>query len=416
MAEQILTRRVLYDLVWSRPITKVAEEFGISDVGLKKVCDKHRIPTPPRGYWARKDAGQPVKQARFHETADPQDERVVILGSRSNLSPEVQLVLDQERQRRKIRPKSAVPTDAGSMVPVEDVHPSVEPTARVLRKAKPDKEGVVRANGSGQCGIEVGSAVIERVITVLDGLARTLEARGQKLEPQGTGMKVYIPPDSVGFTVKERIEKRAHTPTMEELAKEERIRKKRERDSRLGLWSFDNERAYPEFDFIRTGELGIEIENRYVTGLRRSWKDGRRQRLEGLIEDIAGGIIAYLAGVKADREKHERWEREWQRKEELRALARAREQREKHRHEFLEHLTRTSTKAEELRLFVTRLRRQMPASPPGELTRLLAWTEGKLQRLEDELTAEGILAALLDRELFAEIDALAAPDLDEERS
>jgi hypothetical protein len=142
MAEQILTRRVLYDLVWSRPMTKVAAEFGISDVGLKKVCDKHRVPTPPRGYWARKDAGQPVKQARFHETADPQDERVVILGARSNLSPEVQLILDQERERRRTKPKPAFEAEAGHIEPIQDVHPSVEPTARALRKAKPDKEGV----------------------------------------------------------------------------------------------------------------------------------------------------------------------------------------------------------------------------------------------------------------------------------
>jgi hypothetical protein len=28
---------------------KVAEEFRISDVALKKICDKHRVPTPPRG-------------------------------------------------------------------------------------------------------------------------------------------------------------------------------------------------------------------------------------------------------------------------------------------------------------------------------------------------------------------------------
>ncbi len=415
MAEQVLTRRVLYDLVWSKPMTKVAEEFGISDVGLKKVCDKHRVPTPPRGYWARKDAGQPVKQARFHETADPQEERVVILGSRSSLSPEVQLILDQERERRKTKPKPTFfAAEAEHIEALQDVHPWVEPTARTLRKAKPDNEGVVRANGPNHCGIEVGSASVERVIVVLDALVRALEARGQKLEPGGTGMHVTIPPDTASFTLNERIEKRAHTPTMEELAKEERIRKKRERDGRLGIWSFDQERAYPEFDFIRTGELGIEIENRYVTGLRRSWKDGRRQRLEGLIEDIAGGIITYLAGIKADREERERRQREWRRQEELRALARARDQREKRRHELLERLTAASTEADELRSLLNRLRERMPASPSGELVRLLAWTEANLQRLEDELAAEGIVAAVQEHELFPEVDPLAAPDLDEE--
>ena len=62
MPEQELTRRAMYDLVWSRPMTKVAEDLGISDVALKKICDKHRVPTPPRGYWAKRDAGKPTKQ------------------------------------------------------------------------------------------------------------------------------------------------------------------------------------------------------------------------------------------------------------------------------------------------------------------------------------------------------------------
>ena len=74
MPPQELTRRAMYDLVWSRPMKKVAEEFRISDVALKKICDKHRVPTPPRGYWAKKEAGKPVREAHFHETVDPQDE------------------------------------------------------------------------------------------------------------------------------------------------------------------------------------------------------------------------------------------------------------------------------------------------------------------------------------------------------
>jgi hypothetical protein len=36
MAQQELTHRVMYDLVWSKAMTKVAEELGISDVGLKR--------------------------------------------------------------------------------------------------------------------------------------------------------------------------------------------------------------------------------------------------------------------------------------------------------------------------------------------------------------------------------------------
>jgi hypothetical protein len=98
MPEQELTRRAMYDLVWSRPMTKAAEDLGISDVGLKKICDKHRVPTPPRGYWAKRDAGKPTKLIPFHSTSDPQHEHIVIHGSRNNRAPEIRKVWNKSEK------------------------------------------------------------------------------------------------------------------------------------------------------------------------------------------------------------------------------------------------------------------------------------------------------------------------------
>jgi len=50
-----ISRQDLYERVWSTPMTKLAKEFDISDVGLAKSCLKNGIPTPPVGYWAKKD-------------------------------------------------------------------------------------------------------------------------------------------------------------------------------------------------------------------------------------------------------------------------------------------------------------------------------------------------------------------------
>src|SRR5262245_33537923 len=93
-----LTRRAMYDLVWSKPMTKVAEEFGISDVALKKTFDRHRVPTPSRGYWAKKDAGKKVKQTIFVEAADAQEEHIVINGGHHKSLPEpIRKILDEAR-------------------------------------------------------------------------------------------------------------------------------------------------------------------------------------------------------------------------------------------------------------------------------------------------------------------------------
>ncbi len=56
-----LTRSQLHAMVWSKPMTRLAKEFDISDVGLAKACRKNDIPLPPRGHWAKLEAGQEIK-------------------------------------------------------------------------------------------------------------------------------------------------------------------------------------------------------------------------------------------------------------------------------------------------------------------------------------------------------------------
>lgn len=411
MPEQEFTRRAMYDLVWSRPMTKVAEDLGISDVALIKICVEHRVPTPPRGYWAKKAAGKPTKQIQFHNTADSKHEHIFIRGMRNDMAPAILEALDQERARRKVKPSPIPLPQLGPTAPIQDVHPAIAATAGALRK--PDLDNVVRADGHGHCGIEVSSGGVERSIAILNAMAHTLDARGLTLEPAGNCMRVTLPPDSLTLSLTERIERQNHVPNTEELSKEERLRLKEERNVRLGIWSFSRERAYPEFDFIRTGNLCIQIDDQYVSGLRRTWADGKRQRLESLVDDIVGGIKTYLAGIKAAREERERWQRDWERQRRLADLARAREARETQRREFLKRFVAISTEADELKSFLARLQDGIPAYPTGELARMLEWTEARLLLLENELTPEGINSALRERELFPEVDSLSPPEQDE---
>lgn len=53
-----MKRIELYELVWSKPMTKLGAELGMSDVGLAKACRRHAIPVPPRGHWAKLQAGK----------------------------------------------------------------------------------------------------------------------------------------------------------------------------------------------------------------------------------------------------------------------------------------------------------------------------------------------------------------------
>ncbi len=75
-----LSRKVLYDLVWSEPMKTLSARFGISDVALKKTCARAEIPAPDRGYWAKKEAGKTTSQVRLPERAPGMAEEVIVAG------------------------------------------------------------------------------------------------------------------------------------------------------------------------------------------------------------------------------------------------------------------------------------------------------------------------------------------------
>ncbi len=55
-----LTREQLYELVWSKPMQHLVNDYGVSDRAMAKLCARNQVPVPPRGYWAKKSAGQKV--------------------------------------------------------------------------------------------------------------------------------------------------------------------------------------------------------------------------------------------------------------------------------------------------------------------------------------------------------------------
>jgi hypothetical protein len=75
-----ISREDLYEKVWTSPLRKLAPQFGLSDVGLAKLCKRHSIPLPGLGYWTRVQFGkQPKRQPlpQLEKTARNQLEIVI---------------------------------------------------------------------------------------------------------------------------------------------------------------------------------------------------------------------------------------------------------------------------------------------------------------------------------------------------
>lgn len=57
-----LSRAVLYELVWSKPMTEIARDHGVRDQHIAQACDDHDIARPRAGYWQKLDHGKVVER------------------------------------------------------------------------------------------------------------------------------------------------------------------------------------------------------------------------------------------------------------------------------------------------------------------------------------------------------------------
>uniref|UniRef100_UPI00404A27BA hypothetical protein n=1 Tax=Gelidibacter sp. TaxID=2018083 RepID=UPI00404A27BA len=69
-----LSREVLYELVWSTPLTTLAKTYNISDNGLRKICIKLAIPLPKSGYWSKIKFNKPVKKIPLPKNSEVKQE------------------------------------------------------------------------------------------------------------------------------------------------------------------------------------------------------------------------------------------------------------------------------------------------------------------------------------------------------
>jgi len=413
MSKSHLTRREMYDLVWSQPLETVAENFGLPEASLRKICDHHRVPIPPPRYWTQKTDGKDVKQTRLYPTDNPQDEWVHLALSCARPPATPPRANASERGQRLIRSRLSVETMIEPVEPLHDIHPTVMETARTLRGATPDADGAVRATGSGECGVVIGTANIERSIRVVDGLARALESRGLALHGAGRSMQITSGEDQVTFSLTERTEVDPHVPTLRELAGVERRRTDGTLNPLADLWRAGYGRAEPAPVIRFTGCLMIRLADQHVRGTRRIWRDGKTRRLENITGDIADGIVAYLDGIRARREELERFKREWRLSETLRALAQAREEREKRRRDFVSRYTAILAEITELETFFELVQRRNSANGRGELARIVIWVNARLTTLRRQTEPDRIAAALTAEDLFPETDDLTSspPDI-----
>ena len=89
---ETITRKQLYDLIWSKPLTKVQLEVGLTYNQIKNICNEKKIPIHGSGFWIKKEYGKPLTILPLVEYPNIEDEIRLIKRKKSYLTPKCSLM------------------------------------------------------------------------------------------------------------------------------------------------------------------------------------------------------------------------------------------------------------------------------------------------------------------------------------
>ncbi|TMJ49947.1 MAG: hypothetical protein E6G85_19800 [Alphaproteobacteria bacterium] len=373
-----VSREELYQQVWSRPMTKVATEYGVTGTALKKTCSRHKIPTPERGYWAKLETGKPVRKTSLPKLAGTCFDQIRIAGSAAqNLPEEVRKAKADARVRlEQLAAREPAAANESESGPEE---PSIlSATRRAISRARTDDRGFASAQGRGIVALKISPGSIERAFRLLTRLFALAETDGYRPKISDTGLVLARDDVSIAFGLEERPQKTLHEPTASELKR---------RDDHLRWGS--TRPAWPKYDYSPSGRLAIVIYANSYSGLRRTYSAGQTQSVEAILPDVIAGLAEHSALVR-ERQRADQEQARQQREAEARRLREeAFNKLQKRRMEFVDSIHEQLVQRSKLSVVLAHLENFTgdEASFAGEIS---AWIRRRVQQI-DALTSPQFL-------------------------
>ncbi|MFB0875909.1 MULTISPECIES: hypothetical protein [unclassified Sphingobium] len=325
-----ISRRELFDRIWSTPMTTNASALGTRASALSTLARRLGLPLPRAGHWMKKEVGREPPTPDY--PADPQlDEKSYPLPRPKVRNtptrplaptavelprpPEVPVLLEAE-DLLPAEGGGAVRTESSEAAQVNNVGEQRKVASTRTAIAKSHSADRASTGGRGKFRLLVAPASGARACSILDKLVATVEARGWPLDNTEKGYAIVTDGETVGLMIEEKLDRLPHIVTAAELKeKAEYDRKCALADRGIGYRPW-REPPIPEHDYVPNGELVLKLDHDYdAGGTRRTFSDGKRQRLEDLIPSMIDSLERWSVAVKAKREERAEWKRNWEEQE-----------------------------------------------------------------------------------------------------
>jgi hypothetical protein len=277
------TRQELYELVWTKPITKILLEYNTTNKSFKEVCQKNDIPLPKNGYWQKLKFNKNVEIIPLSES-DKEYGEIILIEEGEETSELKQL-------GKKIEKNKDLPVKVTEKLSKPDE--IIIRTRGYFKQSRKDKyPRRTEIPKEGIFSMDVSESIKNRTYRFADALIKLARKRGHDLKII-TNHKYYNYNGTKLIIFDEYFDIRI-----------------RETNKRV---IEENERGWKESKYYPTGKLCLKTDE-YP---RYEWTDSKTKSLEDKLPNILEYFELWAKRKKVERIENEKWHKEYEQKKRI---------------------------------------------------------------------------------------------------
>ena len=335
-SQKLITREALHEAIWTTPACHLAKAFGISPYALTKLCQQFDIPRPGNDYWPSIKLGYQVERTPLPPAPPGLPTTIEIAPPvPKEKTTEAKPVAKESTPKASPAEQPPIPPAPTKLTIAEDfrkAYPLVRHTRAKLEKAKPDHKGLVHSGWRDEClRITVSPPNVRRALLIMDALLNSMQSKGHRtVVNEERGPVVCIGKESVRIKITEKTKRKERALSAEEKQK-----------------SY----VYDRYVYEPTGMITFLIDE-YCGRARKEWRDGERQKVEGVLDEIAAAILETGEALRLSAIAHAEYEKQMAEESRLRWEIEQRRQKEQALHQALERQSERWHTSERLREFL----------------------------------------------------------------
>ncbi|KZY74479.1 hypothetical protein A3740_16430 [Oleiphilus sp. HI0068] len=297
MSSITINREELYEKVWSKPITKIAADYGVSDSMIIKICKKLGVLRPGAGHWAKVAAGKKVRKLPLGKLPKHCQEEYCLTNYEQHKKVSDQKVKELQHPlvQQELTDEYLIKVEDK----LDDPLPLIFKNITSFNNASVSEKLTLKPRAKSHLDLVVTKDTVNRALNIMNAILLAFQKREWNFEivtEPKLAMQVTVLDEAISFHIEEKIRHIDHVLTEKEI-----------KAKKAGKWIWP-----PRYDLVASGNLTLQIHAGYRLVDRHSWSDGKVQRVESCLNKFCIALIDLALAIKVDRAKQEERERQWQ--------------------------------------------------------------------------------------------------------